>query len=236
MLCTLMSTLLRITLSSIIFVVIAVSPFSVTALAVSTSTNTSVNSRVEVHTNGTSTTVSNSRPLPTQTTTPTKIPTISSTLPTAIPSTAPVTASAVSPTPRPRATATVRPTASPTQVTSASDEKRTFIMNAINEYRRSKGLYAVKTSTETCNFAKVRAREISVTFNHDGFRNRINSKTIPYARWTSITENIAMTGNYKNVATMWISSSGHAANMRKDTPYVCVESYGNYYAYEGMRP
>lgn len=124
---------------------------------------------------------------------------------------------------------------SPTQTQVSSDVK-TYIMNAINNYRRSLGLSAVQTSTETCNFAKTRAKEISTNFSHDGFQSRINNHTIPYSTWSLITENIAMTPDYKNVATMWINSPGHAANMQKNTPYVCVEQYGNYYAYEGMKP
>jgi uncharacterized protein YkwD len=59
---------------------------------------------------------------------------------------------------------------------------------------------------------------------------------MPYAKWSAITENIAMTSNYGDVVTMWKNSSGHAANMRADTPFVCVMQNGNYYAYEGMKP
>jgi len=109
-------------------------------------------------------------------------------------------------------------------------------MGQINEYRNSLGLSTVQTSTETCNFAKIRAQEISTSFTHDGFTNRKNAGTLPYASWTSITENIAMTSDYKQVETMWQNSAGHAANMRANTPYVCVMQYGNYFAYEGMKP
>lgn len=114
--------------------------------------------------------------------------------------------------------------------------KQDYIMKAINDYRKSKGLGGVKTSTETCSFAKIRAKEISISFNHEGFRNRLTKGTLPYKSWTLVTENLAQTSNYKNVVSMWIASSSHAENMRKDTLYVCVENYGNYYAYEGMRP
>lgn len=109
-------------------------------------------------------------------------------------------------------------------------------MNAINNYRKSQGLSQVSTNAQTCNFAKIRAREISTNFSHDGFRSRINSKTLPYPSYHVVTENIARNSNYKNVVSSWINSSGHAANMRKDTPYVCVEGYGNFWAYEGWKP
>lgn len=141
------------------------------------------------------------------------------------------------PTPTPTATPTKTPTPTLTIATSSTtDEKKTFIMNAINDYRRSQGLSAVKTDKFTCDFAKTRAQEITKGFNHDGFRNRINNNSLPYPSYTRVTENIAITSDYKKVVSMWIKSSGHAENMRRDTPYVCVESSGNYYAYEGWKP
>ena len=145
------------------------------------------------------------------------------------------------PSPTKKLTSTVTPTKTPsptpTSTTSgATDEKQTYIMNAINDYRRSKGLSAVKTDKYTCEFAKIRASEITKGFNHDGFRNRITSKSLPYPSYSLVTENIAMTSDYKKVVSMWINSAGHAENMRRDTPFVCVESSGNYYAYEGWRP
>lgn len=110
-------------------------------------------------------------------------------------------------------------------------------MNAINDYRRSKGMYAVKPDRYTCDFAKIRAKEIATTgFDHSGFQNRISNRTLPYPSYHLVTENLAMTSNYQNVVNMWINSPGHAVNMQKDTPYICVADYSNYYAYEGWRP
>lgn len=94
----------------------------------------------------------------------------------------------------------------------------------------------MKTDSYSCDFAKLRAEEIAQNFNHDGFSNRINAKSLPYPSYHEVTENIAMTPDYKDVVSMWINSSGHAENMRRDTPLVCVERNGNYYAYEGWRP
>jgi len=109
-------------------------------------------------------------------------------------------------------------------------------MQKINEYRSSQGLGSVSTDSNTCSFARTRASEIVQSFNHDGFRSRISAKTLPYGAYHEVTENIAMTSDYTQVVTLWINSSGHAENMRKDTPFVCVEKSGNYYAYEGWRP
>lgn len=124
---------------------------------------------------------------------------------------------------------------SPTSIPVTAD-KKTFIMNAVNDFRRSKGLSTVRTDPYTCNFAKTRAQEITQGFNHDGFTNRVNSKTLPYPSYQRITENLAQSSDYKNVVNLWANSPGHAANMQADTPYVCVESNGNFYAYEGWKP
>lgn len=121
------------------------------------------------------------------------------------------------------------------QTTPASDAI-SQIISAINAFRNSNGLSNVSTNNETCAFAKTRASEISSSFNHDGFRNRLDGKSLPYPSFSQVTENIAMTSNPSNVVTMWINSSGHAENMKKDTPFVCVASSGNYYAYEGWKP
>lgn len=121
---------------------------------------------------------------------------------------------------------------SPTSLSSLS----TTLLDQVNQYRLSKGLSAVKSDSYTCSFASLRAGEIVNAFNHDGFSNRIASHTLPYPSYHEVTENIAMTTNSNDVVTMWINSSGHAANMQKDTPFVCIEKVGNYYAYEGWKP
>lgn len=151
----------------------------------------------------------------------------------------------------PSPTATPKPTSSPSPSTSntlTTNSAKDYIMSKINEYRASKGLSSVSTDSFTCDFAKVRAKEISTNFSHNGFSSRINSKSLPYPGYHEVTENIAMTSDYqqavsgaessayKKVVTLWINSTGHAENMRRDTPFVCVENFGNYYAYEGWRP
>ena len=115
-------------------------------------------------------------------------------------------------------------------------EMSTYLLKEINAYRSQYGLSPVRTSTQTCAFAKIRAREIVSDFEHTGFRGRINNKTLPYTSWTAVTENIATTYDYKRVVSLWIKSPSHAENMHKNTPFVCVQRQGNYYAYEGMKP
>lgn len=111
-----------------------------------------------------------------------------------------------------------------------------YIMKEINIYRASLKLKAVQTNDETCDFARIRAQEIVSNLSHDGFNRRAKAGTLPYAHWSVITENIAMTSNYKEVEKMWEASPGHAKNMRADTPYVCVVQHGKYFAYLGMKP
>jgi uncharacterized protein YkwD len=180
------------------------------------------------------------------TSTPTKTPTATRSVstPTQTPSKTPTKAPSATPTrtptKSPQSTPTRTPTKTPTPTLFQSaitlDEKQTYIMNEINQYRAGYGLYAVKTDPYTCNFAKARAKEISVTFNHDLWRERVDDGTLPYPEYSRVTENLAMTSDYRRVVTMWRNSSGHAKNMRADTPFVCVESYGNYFAYEGWKP
>lgn len=130
---------------------------------------------------------------------------------------------------------TLAPTQPPIQTVSLSPVSA-YILNGVNEYRTSLGLPPVQSSAQTCAFASIRAQEISNGFNHDGFYNRVNNHTIPYTLWEHATENIAQAPNYQEVVTLWKNSPEHAANMRDNTPYVCIEQYGSYYAYEGMRP
>lgn len=116
------------------------------------------------------------------------------------------------------------------------NDKSTYILNAINNYRKSKGLTEVQTDTFTCDFASVRVKEITTNFNHDGFNNRVSNKSLPYPSYSSIVENIAMTSDYTQVPTMWFDSPGHAANLQADTPNACVGNNDNYFTYEGWKP
>lgn len=150
----------------------------------------------------------------------------------------PVEPTPTSPKPDPTNTPTPTPAKSELPATPivTGDVIQSYIIQKINDYRSSQGLGSVSTDSNTCAFARTRANEITQSFNHDGFRSRISAKTLPYGSYHEVTENIAMTADYTQVVTLWINSSGHAENMRKDTPFVCVEKSGNYYAYEGWRP
>lgn len=155
------------------------------------------------------------------------------------------------PTPSPTPTPTAKPTAMPVKAASlvkvpvVTPKPAPVVVNTgpidsfleqINNYRRSQGLSSVRSDPNTCNFAQTRAQEIVNGFNHDGFNNRISSKSLPYSSYTKVTENLATTINPGDVVNMWINSPGHATNLRADTPYACVRNSGNYYAYESWKP
>lgn len=104
----------------------------------------------------------------------------------------------------------------------------------INQFRTSKGVGPVRTNSQTCSFAKLRVLEISTDFSHSGFYTRIQNNTIPYGKYSLITENLAWAPGGRNPVDMWINSPSHAANMLKKTPFVCVAQHGDYFAYEGL--
>ncbi len=142
-----------------------------------------------------------------------------------------------SPTPTPTAKQVKNQDPTPTKAQSLpTSSVKEYIMNEINKYRETQGKPSVTPDSHSCDFAKLRAEEISKNFDHAGFNSRAASRTMPYPPYEYINENIAMTSDYKRVVELWRNSPGHAENMRADTPIVCVESYGDYYAYEGYRP
>ncbi len=139
-------------------------------------------------------------------------------------------------TPSPTLTNTSTPTQTPMPTRAVTTTVQQYLLDRVNAYRVSQGLGAVAMDPYTWAFAATRAREISTSFNHNGFSQRVNSRSLPYPGYSYVTENIAMTSDYRRVVDLWINSAGHARNMRANTPYVCVAQYGNYYAYEGWRP
>lgn len=148
----------------------------------------------------------------------------------------PTPEAAVSPKPLLVPTPTPVSSPGPTSAPANYGDQTSYFLEQINDYRRSQGLSSVRPEPNTCSFAVSRTQEIISAFNHDGFTGRINNKTLPYPNYHFVTENIARNSNYQEVVKEWINSPGHAANMRADTPFVCVKSSGNFYVYEGWKP
>ncbi len=103
---------------------------------------------------------------------------------------------------------------------------RSFVMKSINNYRVSKGLAALTQNSEICEFANLRAQAISQNFNHDGFSK-------PFSK---VVENIAKNSDYNNVASAWINSAPHQANLLADITMGCVGNYKDFYTFEGWKP
>lgn len=110
------------------------------------------------------------------------------------------------------------------------------LLQQINSFRSSKGLAHLVANSETCFFADLRSQEIISSFNHDGFRNRIDSKTLPYPSYSSVAENIAYNSDSTQIVPGWINSPGHNENLLKDVPYGCVVGNGDYFVFEAWAP
>lgn len=166
-------------------------------------------------------------PTPTPAPKPTSTPVLTAPPPRPTSTPLPTSAPTINPTPTPAPTALPQP---------ATSSTRDFMMNEINNFRRSKGLSAVSTDSYTCNFAQARAQEITSNFSHDGFNQRVSSGTLPYSSYRLVVENLARAGNYKDVVNLWINSPGHNANLSADTIYGCAGYSGDFYSYQGWKP
>lgn len=133
-------------------------------------------------------------------------------------------------------TSTPIPTSTPTPTIVVSKSVSDLLLSQINDYRSSKGKTVLTTENYTCNFALLRVSEISKDFSHDGFRNRVNSNTLPYPGYSFVAENLAYNPDYKLVVRGWIDSPGHEENLVKDALYACVAGLGRYYVFESWLP
>lgn len=141
------------------------------------------------------------------------------------------------PSPTQTATPSPKPTAISTPILKTKQYETTNdLLQQINSFRSSKGLAHLTANSQTCFFANLRSQEIINSFNHDGFRSRIDSKTLPYPSYSTVAENIAMNSDPNAVVPGWISSPGHNENLLKDVPFGCVVSNGEYFVFEAWRP
>lgn len=109
-------------------------------------------------------------------------------------------------------------------------------LDQINQYRKSHGLSEASEQSDVCSFAKLRVQEISHSFDHNGFIDRINNNSLPYSSYSLVTENIAQVNDINLLVDMWIASPTHEENIRKDTPFICIENIGDYYVMAGYKP
>lgn len=133
---------------------------------------------------------------------------------------------------------TAAPTSTPTRVSVSTPANATgsLFMTQINNFRKSKGLSPVSIDSYTCSFANIRAKEITTSFNHDGFSSRISNHTLPYPSYRLVVENLVEASKFQKVVNFWINSPSHAQNLLADVSFGCVGKSGNYYTFEGWKP
>ncbi len=112
-------------------------------------------------------------------------------------------------------------TLSPKPVNAASDvaAMEKSVHRQINQYRKEKGLPALKLNSELSKIARVHSKRMAdnkIAFGHNGSSSRYNkiSKLINYR---AVAENVAYNMGYsnpgKNAVEGWIKSPGHNLNM-----------------------
>ena len=140
------------------------------------------------------------------------------------------------PTPKPSASPTKTKEDSSTDILVYPYKTTVDLLQQVNSFRVGKGLSPLTANPETCFFAKTRVHEISSNFSHDGFYQRIDSKTLPYPSWSEVAENIAVNPDPTQVVPGWINSPGHNENLSKNVPFGCVVNTGHYYVFEAWAP
>ncbi len=140
------------------------------------------------------------------------------------------------PAPIPTVTPMPSPTVTKPSVKEVEAQTISLYISKINDYRILNGLSPLKEDQTVCLFANTRANEISSSFTHDGFSNRVSSRTLPYKTYSNIVENIAQEPNHSSVISLWINSAPHAQNLKADISYGCVGESGDYFAFEGWKP
>lgn len=107
------------------------------------------------------------------------------------------------------------------------------LLTYINDYRETKGLGDVTESTSTCDFAKIRVKEIQTDWSHNGFDQHVLiNEDVPDGIWS---ENLAKNfTNLELVLQAWQHSPTHnEILLQKELTYMCIKRDGVYWALEG---
>ena len=104
----------------------------------------------------------------------------------------------------------------------------------INEYRIENHLSPVTVNEQACKFAKIRAKEASPDWSHNGFhkREKLLAKT-GYIWYENLATDFATD---KEVLEGWKASPSHNKTLLSNIKYACVSRYKNTWAFEGMEP
>jgi len=109
-----------------------------------------------------------------------------------------------------------KPPATPTHTASISRQILVFV----NDYRRSKGLPALRANSFISSVALGHSRDMLTgksAFGHDGFRDRINKISARLGKLHVAAENVADGPmGAREVVDGWLHSPGHRRNIEGD--------------------
>lgn len=130
-----------------------------------------------------------------------------------------------------------QPTSSSVRIIpSSSSVSRQSLQDATNAYRASGGKNALDFRDDLCALAETRAKEIASSFDHGGFRARIDSGELKALNYKAVAENIWHgTGDATRIIQDWSESSGHNKNLLEDWQWGCGAHVSGYAAYLYLR-
>ncbi len=121
-------------------------------------------------------------------------------------------------------------------IPSSSGVSRQALQDATNTYRASAGKNALSLRDDLCALAETRAREINGSFDHSGFRSRVDSGELKALNYKGLAENIWHgTGDATRIIQDWSDSSGHNKNLLEDWQWGCGAHVDGYAAYLYLR-
>ena len=121
-------------------------------------------------------------------------------------------------------------------IPTSSGVSRQSLQDATNAYRAAAGKNALSLRDDLCELAGTRAREISSSFDHGGFRSRVDSGELKALNYKGVAENIWHgSGDAARIVKDWSDSSGHNKNLLEDWQWGCGAHVDGYAAYLYLR-
>ncbi len=136
---------------------------------------------------------------------------------------------------------TITPQPQPTSssvriIPTSSSVSQQSLQDATNAYRAQAGKNNLSLRDDLCALAEIRAQEIASSFDHGGFRSRIDSGELKALQYKAVAENIWHgTGDATRIVKDWSESSGHNKNLLEDWQWGCGAHSNGYAAYLYLR-
>jgi uncharacterized protein YkwD len=114
-------------------------------------------------------------------------------------------------------------TPTPTLVPISGDK----LFTIVNEWRQEKDYQPYIKSGKACEIATERVKQVSVTFSHDGFYQKINNDPeLVKSRWA---ENISEGYSFnEQILNAWIASPTHYENLIDSYTHSCIKCDSGY--------